>query len=121
MEAAKKAEADFDWSPINVFGWNFRLGKNIFDDYAISDYPPKDKIPKEFFSTHNKYSEAVSSLFFKSGTLSDHGFKLRVDIPGLNPIRFKLAFSSMLRSFSPSHEHKIAAAGWFLSGVVEDL
>ena len=82
----------------------------------LSDYPPYDMIPEELRGGHTKFNAAVSTLFFKGGSLTDVGLKLK---DGVDRSDFFGALQSMLGSFAPKHEHKDAACAWLMSEYTE--
>lgn len=83
----------------------------------LSDYPPENTIPVEFHRHNNRYAEAVSTLFFRGGRLSDFGLNWK------NPrnVQYSIVLRALLSSFDPSHNHKTAAVAWFLSEHTEDV
>lgn len=70
--------------------------------------PPMDEIPKEFKSWHNPCSKAVSTIFFKGGSLPR-------PVEGVDPEDAARHLRAVLGSFEPKHEHKIAGAAWLFS------
>lgn len=50
------------------------------------------------------FCQALSSLFFKGGKLSDHGITFKAGIDGTQVMRY---IRATLGDFGPSHEHKI--------------
>lgn len=77
-----------------------------------SDYPAREAIPAEFYNGRTKFNDAVSALFFKGGTLADHGLKLKA---GTDSASFYTTLRALLGSFAPKHEIKEATCAWLLS------
>lgn len=86
------------------------LGVNV-DRYL----PPKDKIPKEFRDDSNPWCELANRWFFEG---------LHVDLKPKQGIDRSAALrhcACILRSFEPSHEHKISGVAYLLSLWFEDV
>jgi len=85
----------------------------------IKDYPSREVIPEEFQRHRGtKFNEIVSALFFKGGSLSDHGVRIKPDIDRAAAMT---AIRALLCSFAPKHEHKEATVAWCLSEWTEPL
>lgn len=78
----------------------------------IRDYPPMASIPVEFQRHSGKYQDVVSALFFRGGSLADHGLKLKDSIDKRSAMA---AIRAYMCSFAPQHEHKTATVAWALS------
>lgn len=74
----------------------------------LEQYPDRATIPK----VDRKYEDVVSALFFRGGSLADHGLKFR---SGINHGAAMMAIRSWLCSFDPKHEHKTETVAWALS------
>lgn len=83
---------DFD-GPSAVFG------------AKMAEYPPMASIPK----VEPKFSHAFSALFFRGGTLAEHGLKLK---SGIDHRAAMTAIRAWMCSFDPKHEHKEATVAW---------
>lgn len=82
----------------------------------LKDYPPYAEIPEQFKRHGAPECKAVSALFFRGGTLADHGRKLK---PGVDKAAFFSSLRAMLSSFEPKHEHKEAACAWLMAEYTE--
>lgn len=63
-------------------------------------------------SMHGPFCDAVSSLFFSGGKLSDHGIAIKSGIDGVKVMRY---IRATLGDFGPSHEHKIGGIAHMLA------
>lgn len=110
-----KAEAAKESYPPLTLG-EFRVP--VFDGLSavfgarLADYPPMGSIPDEFQRFSGKFQSIVSALFYRGGTLAEHGVKLR---GGINHGAAMTAIRAWLSSFEPKHEHKTATVAWALS------
>ncbi len=108
-EAPRMAIPDLD-GPSVVFG-------------DIKHMPAYSTLPAEFQDYHyNPHCEAVHAWFFGGAardgdaiTFDKHGEVLRyVPREGVDANKALRAIKAVLGSFSPKHEHKIAACGYML-------
>lgn len=83
-------------------------GRSAVFGARLNQYPPYDSIPK----VDRRFSDAVSTLFFKGGSLADFGMKLK---SGIDHAAAMTAIRAWLSSFDPKHEHKEATVAWALS------
>lgn len=74
----------------------------------LNEYPDRASIPK----IDPKFEDVVSALFFRGGSLADHGLKLKA---GINRGAAMTAIRAWLCSFDPKHEHKTETVAWALS------
>lgn len=78
----------------------------------ISHMPTEKEIPKEYMKYPGpKSCRVAAELFYKGGKLSDHGYKPR---EGVQAGKATAAIGAILSSFDPSHEMKMAAAGFLI-------
>lgn len=73
--------------------------------------PEADKIPKEFWSSQNDWHQFADRLFFH-GWPTDMEIYSRPDVDGQIAIEH---VGTVLRSYQPKHEHKMAGVAWLLS------
>lgn len=84
----------------------------------VSDYlPPRDLIPKEFDNWGNKWNRTASSWFHKG---LPEGTKF-IPKEGVDTEKALTHLATVLRSFEPKHEHKLAGVGWLMSLWFEDI
>lgn len=74
----------------------------------LNEYPDRASIPE----IDRKFEDIVSALFFRGGTLADHGLKLKA---GIDRSAAMTAIRAWLCSFEPKHEHKTETVAWALS------
>ncbi|MBO9428127.1 hypothetical protein [Sulfitobacter sp. R18_1] len=74
----------------------------------MNAYPPLDAMPEEYQRGRADGCKIASSLFYGGGKMSDFG---RVVKEGVDNTQFLLTLRSLLSSFAPKHEQKMAAAG----------
>lgn len=74
----------------------------------LDEYPKRDTIPK----VDRKFSDVFSALFFRGGSLADHGLMLKSEI---NRPAAMMAIRAWMTSFDPKHEHKEETVAWALS------
>jgi len=74
----------------------------------LNQYPERGSIPK----VDRRYEDVVNALFFRGGSLSEHGLKLK---SGIDRAAAMAAIRSWLCSFDPKHEHKTETVAWALS------
>lgn len=83
----------------------------VFPGTVTGKYLPEwSDIPKEFrenWHGGNKYCDKINEIFHRGGSLS---WKDEVD-----GVIAQAHLLTVLRSFEPKHEHKIAGAGYLLS------
>lgn len=73
--------------------------------------PMWDELPEEFQKyNYNKYCSAASSMFFEG--LAKSGVTVKPEFNEDEVLRHLL---TILRSFQPKHEHKIAGVGYLIS------
>jgi hypothetical protein len=77
-----------------------------------SDYPTQATIPAEFYNGNTRFNNAFSALFFRGGTLADHGLRVKA---GLDRAQVMAAVKVLMCSFDPKHEIKEATVAWALS------
>lgn len=70
--------------------------------------PTMAAIPQDFRDDHNEWVKYVNKWFFEGFT----GLFTREDITGEAAYRH---LDTIMRSFAPKHEHKIAAVAWLAS------
>ena len=71
--------------------------------------PPMDEIPDEFLNSYdNKWVSLVSGLFYKGGNLP-------ATKPGIDAKAARRHIGTVLGSYEPAHEHKIAGAAYLAS------
>lgn len=104
MSELKLKIPDFD-APTVVFG------------ARLETYPKMEDLPEEFRREKHPCCDIAQSLFFKGGSLSDHGLKFKPEVDGKKALN---AIRAWLGSWDPKHEHKIAAVGYALSQWCED-
>jgi hypothetical protein len=84
----------------------------------ISAYLPKEtEIPNEFKEDNNKWVKIIKTWFFK-GLPKKTVFIPKDEIDKSSAISH---ISCVLRSFDPSHEHKISGCAYLLSCWFEDV
>ena len=74
--------------------------------------PPWGDLTKEEQNQRGPFCEAVQSLFFKGGKLSDFGITPKPGIELLSVMRYLRA---TMGDFGPEHEHKIGGIGHMLA------
>lgn len=74
----------------------------------LNEYPDRASIPK----VDRKFEDIVSALFFRGGSLADHGLQLKA---GIDRGAAMTAIRAWLCSFDPKHEHKTETVAWALS------
>lgn len=74
----------------------------------LEEYPARTSIPK----VDRKFQDVFSALFFRGGSLADHGLKLKA---GLDHRAAMTAIRAWMTSFEPQHEHKTETVAWALS------
>lgn len=74
----------------------------------INEYPARSSIP----AVDRKYADVFSALFFRGGTLAEHGLKLK---SGMDRRAAMTAIRAWMCSFEPQHEHKTETVAWALS------
>lgn len=85
--------------PIPVF-----TGDDVFIGARADRFFPRGDLPQ----VPSKYTDLASSLFFRGGAIVPH---VGSDV---NPRLATVALRSLLGSFEPAHEAKIATAGYLL-------
>lgn len=94
-----------DWSkPREVDEVNLVFPANVIGTWL----PRWDEIPEEFQRERSSWCQLAQELFFKGGTLPEPK-------EGIDREMATRHLSTVLRSFQPKHEHKIAGAGWLMS------
>lgn len=89
-----------------------------FDDVTVvmgapqSAYLTREQMGADFYDDRNRFTHTAQSLFFKGGSLAEHGLRWKADIDGRKAMR---ALKALLSSFEPKHEIKIGTAGYALS------
>lgn len=74
----------------------------------LNQYPAPATIPK----VDRKFEDAFGALFYRGGSLSDHGLKLKA---GIDRAAAMTAIRAWMGSFDPKHEHKTATVAWAFS------
>lgn len=74
----------------------------------IEHYPDRALIP----AVDRKFGEVFSALFYRGGSLSEHGLKLKT---GIDNAAAMMAIRAWMSSFAPKHEHKTETVAWALS------
>lgn len=72
--------------------------------------PKRERIPKEFWDRDNAFNE-LASLWFFSGLEAN----VLAAKQGVTQSAAMAAIAAILRSFDPSHEHKIAGTAYLIS------
>jgi hypothetical protein len=120
----KQVEAAKPIAPVDR-GEPLRLGEHVIPDFngidatfgaKLTAYPKYETIPASFRGGNTPFNRAVSGLFFRGGTLEDHGLRLK---PTTNRARFFTTIKALLCSFDPPHELKDATVAWLLSEYAE--
>ena len=79
----------------------------------IKHLPKWDSIPEEFRAHwQHPLARVMESLFFRGGSMAEHGYVPR---PGIDAGKATRAIGAILVSFQPKHEHKIAGAAYLAS------
>lgn len=95
-----------------------KLGDHTFRDFdgidasfgaKRSDYPSMADVPSH--QLHRSFESVASKLFFRGGKLDDFGLSFK---PGIDRIKAMTAIRSLMNSFEPQHEHKMAVVAWAL-------
>ena len=89
----------------------------------IQHMPKFDALPKEYQERWHDHSHpycgAVSKWFYSGAKGHPNGIEIGgvkfTAKPGVDPAQALAAVKSVLGSFEPKHEHKIAACGYMLS------
>lgn len=79
---------------------------------AMKILPPYASLPDEYKSQSGPFCDALSSLFFSGGKLSDHGLTPK---SGVDEKKVYRVLRACVGDFAPSHEHKIGGTGYLLS------
>lgn len=66
--------------------------------------PAWKELTEEQKRNRDPFSEALQSLFFNGGKLSDHGIRMKDGVDGTKVNRF---IQATLGDWGPKHEHKI--------------
>lgn len=85
----------------------------------IKHMPKYDSLPEEFQDWHHHpFCRAVSHWFMKGASSNLHGLLIGdtkyTAKPGIDRVKALAAIKAILSSWSPKHEHKIAACGYML-------
>jgi hypothetical protein len=95
-----------DWSqPQLVTGLEVALGGKM--DRLL---PPRDVIPQEFTHRNNPYHKAAATWFF--GGIDSAALQAK---PGINRQQGLGHLASVLNSFEPEHDHKVAGVAYLMS------
>lgn len=85
----------------------------------IKHMPKYDALPEEFQRQTHPCCRSVSMWFFKGAEGAPNGITIDGTTytakPGVDPGKALAAIRSVLGSFEPKHEHKIAGCGFMLS------
>lgn len=85
----------------------------------IDHMPKYSTLPEEFQRERSPFCNAVQSWFFRGAKGSPAGIEIDgvtyTAKPGVDAAQALAAIKSVLSSFEPKHEHKIAACGYMLS------
>ena len=94
-------------TPVEVDDVNYAFPAHVIGKLI----PEMGDLPEEFRSQRHELCKIAQNAFFNGfGEFQPGTLKESID-----PIKAHRHFSSVLRSYEPRHEHKIAAAGWLLS------
>lgn len=74
--------------------------------------PKWEDLTKDEKHYRGPFCEAVSSLFFSGGKLTDHGITFKPGVDGTKVMRY---IRATLGDFGPSHEHKIGGIAHMLA------
>lgn len=84
----------------------------------IKHMPKYDTLPEEFQRERHPACDAVQTWFFSGAKGADKGIEIEGTVwkarEGVDPGKALAAIKSVLGSFEPKHEHKIAACGYML-------
>ncbi|MBD2076328.1 hypothetical protein H6F86_21075 [Phormidium sp. FACHB-592] len=82
----------------------------VFPTSVSSLMPPYAEIPDEYRNRRSPYADLTSEWFFSG--LSENKIKAK---PGIDEDSALRHLSTIMRSFEPKHEHKIAAVAYLMS------
>lgn len=87
---------------------------NLDAAFGNIDFIPRmNDLPTKFQDYHNnKFCKIASKLFFNGGSLKGHQLQAK---KGVDIGKAVNALQSVLASFEPKHEHKMAAVGFLIS------
>lgn len=74
--------------------------------------PPESELTEDEKRMRGPFCEALSSIFFRGGRLSDHGISPK---PGIDMDKVTRYVRATLGDFGPSHEYKIGGIAHALS------
>lgn len=77
-----------------------------------SAYLTREQMGDDFYGDRNHFTRTAQTLFFKGGSLADHGLSMRPEIDRTKAFR---ALKAWMCSFEPKHEIKIGTVGYALS------
>jgi len=100
------------WAPRASNGMDQAFGPQHIGDYL----PSKAEIPDDFRSGRGPWHEFVARWFFEGADA-----KALVARPGIDRGRAIGHVQSVLASFAPQHDHKMAGAAWLCSLWFEPL
>lgn len=78
--------------------------------------PKMEEIPDEFTSSHGKWQQVFSDLFYRG--LVDSKW---IPKDGIDPEKAYRHLMCIVGSFEPSHQHKAAACAYLMSQWFEDV
>lgn len=78
---------------------------------AIDHLPKYADLPDDYRRMHGPACDAASDLFYAGGRLSRLGYEPRDGVDENSALR---AIYAALRSFEPTHEHKIGGVGYLI-------
>lgn len=93
-------------------------GATVAFGAPCSAYLTREEMGDDFYNDRNRYTRAAQSLFFRGGSLADHGLRLK---PGIDRTLAMRALRALLGSFEPKHEIKIGTVGYALREWCDDI
>ena len=101
--------SDNKWSqPKDVSEAHLVFGGNVTGEFL----PERSEIPREFFDSHNKWASFVSNMFFRGWDGADPVLIRKPDVDADVAFRH---IRTVVGSWEPKHENKIAGAAYLLS------
>ena len=71
-----------------------------------------EDMTKDERNMRGPFCDALSSIFYKGGKLSDHGIEMK---PGIDQVKVLRYIRATLGDYGPSHEHKIGGIAHMLA------
>lgn len=108
--APSPVAAAVDYPPLMLGGFTVPKFDRVSAVFGaqLNEYPTPSNIP----DVDRKFVDAFDALFFRGGSLADHGLKLKA---GIDRAAAMTAIRAWMGSFDPKHEHKTATVAWALS------